>query len=147
MTNPLRTPEDYELFIYTLVEQFSSVHRSTVVFVRRGATLARIAGELYFEHDIRLVVRERIVSYCFPTRIDWYGYEVWQGDEKLFWYDSQPHPDDVGLASTDPHHKHIPPDIKHHRIPAPQLSFTRPNLPALIREIEEFIETLPHNLL
>ena len=26
--------------------------------------------------------------------------------------------------------------IKHHRIPAPQLSFTRPNLPVLIEEIQ-----------
>lgn len=32
--------------------------------------------------------------------------------------------------------KHIPPDIKHHRVPAPDLSFTRLNLPALITEIE-----------
>jgi len=29
-----------------------------------------------------------------------------------------------------------PPDINHHRIPAPDLSFTRPNLPLLIEEIE-----------
>jgi hypothetical protein len=36
-------------------------------------------------------------------------------------------------------HKHIPPDIKHHRIPAPNMSFTRPNLPALIQEVEELI--------
>ncbi|MEN8215749.1 MAG: hypothetical protein ABFS56_05115 [Pseudomonadota bacterium] len=35
------------------------------------------------------------------------------------------------LASTHPHHKHIPPDIKHNRIPAPILSFTHPNLPEL----------------
>ena len=35
-----------------------------------------------------------------------------------------------------PHHKHVPPDIKHHRVPAPDLSFTRPNLPFLIKEIE-----------
>jgi len=26
--------------------------------------------------------------------------------------------------------------IKHHRVPAPELSFTRPNLPVLIAEIE-----------
>lgn len=37
--------------------------------------------------------------------------------------------------STLPHHKHIPPDIKH-RVPAPNLSFTEPNPPALIKEIE-----------
>lgn len=31
----------------------------------------------------------------------------------------------------------IPPDMKHHRIPAPIISFTRPNLPLLIEEIEQ----------
>lgn len=31
------------------------------------------------------------------------------------------------------------PDIKHHRIPAFNLSFTRPNLPFLIEEIEQEI--------
>jgi hypothetical protein len=36
---------------------------------------------------------------------------------------------------TVPHHKHTPPDVKHHRIPAPGLSFTRPNLPFLLQEI------------
>jgi hypothetical protein len=48
MTNPFRTPEDYELFLYTLTEQFPSVRSSTIVFIRRGATLARVIGELYF---------------------------------------------------------------------------------------------------
>ena len=38
---------------------------------------------------------------------------------------------------TDPHHKHVPPDIKHHRILAPEMSFTRPNLSVLVQEIEE----------
>ncbi len=46
MNNPLRTPEDHELFLYTLTEQFPSVRRSTVTFVRLGATLTRVAGEL-----------------------------------------------------------------------------------------------------
>jgi len=40
------------------------------------------------------------------------------------------------LAVTDPHHKHIPPDIKHNRISAPALSFDKPNLPFLIEEIK-----------
>jgi len=40
------------------------------------------------------------------------------------------------LASTHPHHKHIQPDIKHHRVPAPGISFSQPNLPFLIEEIE-----------
>ncbi len=140
MTNPFRSPEDYELFLYTLTEQLPSVRSSSVVFIRRGATLARVVGELYFEHDIRLVVRERVLYHRWPLVIDWYGYEIWQGEEKLYWYDSQPHPNDPTLASTHPHHKHIPPNIKRNRIPAPQMSFTQPNFSVLIGEIEDLIK-------
>ena len=99
-------------------------------------------GELDFDYDIRLIVRERLVYHRLPAVIDWYGYEVWRGSEKLYWYDSQPHPNDPALRSTDPHHKHIPPDIKHHRIPAPEMSFSQPNLPALIHEIETLVEAI-----
>jgi hypothetical protein len=139
MTDPFRTAEDYELFLYSLQERFSSIRRSTVVFVRRGATLARVMGELFFHHDLRLVARERLLYHQLPIRLDEYGYEVWRGEEKLYWYDSQPHSAEPHLQSTHPHHKHIPPDIKHHRIPAPEISFTQPNFPALIREIENLI--------
>jgi hypothetical protein len=137
--NPLRTPEDYELFLYTLTEQFPAVRRSTVTFVRLGATLARVAGELHFDKGIRLVVRERVLYHRLPAVIDWYGYEVWQDEQKLYWYDSQPHPDDPALQSTHPHHKHVPPGSKHNRVPTPEMSFNRPNLPTLIREIETLI--------
>lgn len=139
MSNSLRTIEDYELFVYTIAEQFSSVRLSTLTLVRTGASLARVSGELHFDQDIRLVARERILYHRLPAVIDWYGYEIWRGQEKLYWYDSQPHPNDPTLQSTHPHHKHIPPDIKHNRIPAPEMSFIKPNLPALIREIEAII--------
>ena len=139
MSNPLRTPEDYELFIYSLSDQFESVRQSTVTVVRLGAFLGRIAGEIYFDHGFRLVVRERLLFDRLPVVIDWYGYEVWRGEEKLFWYDPQPHPDDSALQSSHPHHKHVPPGIKHNRIPAPQMSFSQPNLPVLIEEIERLI--------
>ncbi len=137
MSNPFRAPEDYELFLYTISENFPSVKRSTITFIRLGATLAKVAGEVYFENGIRLVVRERILFHRLPIILDWYGYEVYRGIEKLLWYDSQPHPHDESLQSTHPHHKHIPPNIKHNRIPAENMSFTQPNLPALIREIEQ----------
>ena len=55
-------------------------------------------------------------------------------------HDSQPHPNDPALQSSHPHHKHVPPDVKHNRIPAPEMSFTRPNLPVLIREIEALLK-------
>ena len=139
MTNSLRTPADYELFLYTLQETFPSIRHSTVTFVRRGATLARVAGELHFDRDVYLVVRERLLYDGLPVVIDSYGYEVFRGQEKLYWYDSQPPPDDASLQPSHPHHKHIPPDIKHHRVPAPAMSFTQPNLPVLIREIEDLL--------
>ncbi len=65
-----------------------------------------------------------------------YGYEVYRGAERLYWYDDFPHPEESALASTFPHHKHVPPDIRRNRIPAPNLQFTSPNLIAIIEEIE-----------
>jgi hypothetical protein len=140
MSTPLRTPEDYELFLYTLTEHYPSVIRSTLTLIRVGATMARVTGELFFSHDLRLMVRERLIYDRLPTIIDAYGYEVWQGKTRLFWYDSQPHPGEVDLQSTHPHHKHVQPDIKHHRIPAPGLSFADPNIPLLIAEIERLVD-------
>lgn len=141
MDNPFRTPEDYELFLYTITERFPTVWRSTITFVRVGATLARVRGELYFDGALRIIVRERLFYHRLPLTIEWYGYEVWKGEEKLYWYDSQPHPNDSFLQSSHPHHKHIPPDIKHNRIPAPEMSFNRPNLPTLIQEVEKLVNS------
>lgn len=64
-------------------------------------------------------------------------HEVIQNAEKLYWYDDFPHPNDPTLASTHPHHKHVTPNIKRNRIPAPDISFDKPNLPQIIHEIEE----------
>jgi len=69
-----------------------------------------------------------------------YGYEVYREEKRLYWYDDFPHPNDETLATTYPHHRHSPPGIKHNRVPAPEMSFTRPNLPAIVREIESMIE-------
>lgn len=140
MTNPLRTPQDYELFLYTLSDRYAFIRRSTLTFSRRGHSLARVAGEVFFDHGIRLAVRERLVFDRLPMLIEGYGYEVWREQEKLYWYDPQPHPNEPSLQSTHPHHKHVPPDIKHHRIPAPEMSFTQPNLPALLKEIERMLQ-------
>lgn len=139
MSNPFRTLEDYELFLYTLAEQFPSVRRSSLTLVRRGATLARVAGEVEFQGEFRLVVVERLLADRRPVMLDAYGYEIWRGQEKLCWYDCQPHPDDAALQSTHPHHKHVPPNMKHNRRPAPQMDFSRPNLPHLIAEVEALI--------
>ncbi len=139
MTNLLRTDTDYELFIYSLVELFPFVERSPLIFIRLGASLGRVTGELFFTNGLRLTGRERVLYQRLPAIIDWYGYEIWRNTEKLYWYDSQPHPNEPMLQSTHPHHKHVPPDIKHNRIPGPGMSFTEPNLPKLIAEIGSLI--------
>ena len=134
--NPLQSLPEYENFVYSLPQRYPIIQRSTLVLVRRGAAIAVLHGEIELTAGYRLTLREKLSFAGAPGAIVGYGYEVWQGDQELYWYDSQSHPDDSSLASTDPHHKHIPPDIKHHRVPAPGLSFHQPNLPFLIDEIE-----------
>jgi hypothetical protein len=131
------TLEDYELFIYALQDHYPSIQRSTLTVIRQASNVATVEGALFFRQGIQLRVMEVVRFDVDPPRVSRYGYAVWREQEKLYWYDSQPHPDDTSLAPTHPHHKHIPPDIKHHRIPAPDLSLTEPNLPFLIREIEQ----------
>ncbi|MBN1482936.1 hypothetical protein EH223_13460 [candidate division KSB1 bacterium] len=141
MNSPLQTPEAYELYIYSLKEHHASIEHSTLTFVRRGASLAKVSGELVFIKNYKLVVLERLSYDRLPMKIDGYGYEVWHGEQKLYWYDSQPHPDEPELQSTHPHHKHIQPNIKHNRVIAPNMSFTKPNLKTLVQEIENLIES------
>jgi hypothetical protein len=137
--NSFQSLHDYEEFVYTLQQRFPAIQSSSLVLVRRGKRVAVLQGELIFAHGYRVTIKERL-SYEDAVMIEDYGYELWHNAEKIAWYDSQPHPNEPTLASTHPHHKHIPPNIKRNRIPAPQMSFTQPNLPALIQEIEGFVK-------
>jgi len=132
------TLADYELFIYALQDEYASIRLSTLTVIHQASDVATVEGDVSFHNGLSLRVLEVVRFDVTPPRLARYGYKVRRGIEKLslYWYDSQPHPNDPVLAATDPHHKHIPPDIKHHRVPAPHMSFTRPNLPALIEEIE-----------
>ena len=134
--NPFQSLREYERFIYTLPHEFPSILHSTLTVVQRGRSFAELSGELTFANQQRLAVYERLTWQDGPLTLKGYSYEVWQGARKLCWYDSQPHPNDPRLASTHPHHKHICPNIKHNRIAAPDLSFSKPNLPFLISEAE-----------
>jgi len=111
------------------------IQRSTLVLVPHGATIAELTGIIFFVQDMNLAVWEDL-DFADEV-IHGYSYTVNKGNERLYWYDPQPHPNNPELASTHPHHKHVPPNIKHNRIPAPGLNFTTPNLPFLIREIEQ----------
>ncbi len=132
---------EYEHFIYSLLDAYPVIHHSTLVLIRHGPAFAELTGTVEFDQGITLGVWEDL---NFVRRvIQGYSYWVNRGEERLYWYDPQPHPDDQSLASTFPHHKHVAPDIKHNRVPAPGMSFEQPNLPFLIDEItREFLTQL-----
>lgn len=132
--NPLASLTSYSRFVAEILDR-PDVERSTVAVWSESRYTGVAEGEVLFRSGIRLRVREDLDF--ADALISAYGYEVYRGAERLFWYDDFPHPDDPELASTFPHHKHIPPDIKHNRVAAPSMSFERPNLPALIREAED----------
>ena len=138
MSHLLSRP-DYEQWLYAVPGTYASVRSSTVRFFTTSATAGVVQGTIFFHSGHELRVSE-FVDFAVGDILD-YGYEVWRDGEKLYWYDPQPHLHDPSLAATHPHHKHIAPDIKHHRIPAAELSFTQPNLPFLIREIEQSLES------
>jgi hypothetical protein len=133
--NPFRSLHEYEEYLYTLPQRYPVVAASTLVVARRGAAMATVNGTVIFHSGYHLVIRERLVFQNGPLVLVRYSYEVWLGQNKMYWYDPQPHPNNPDLALNHPHHKHAPPDIKHNRIPAPDLSFDEPNLPFLIREV------------
>lgn len=138
--NPFQSLRDYEVYVYTVSQRHASVLGSTLIVAQRGRRYVELSGEIAFVGGFRLTVYERLTLEKDRLSIEGYSYEGWMGSEKLYWYDSQPHPNDMTLRSTHPHHKHVPPDIKHNRIPAPTISFEQPNLPSLILEIEGLIE-------
>ncbi len=131
--NPLASLANYSRFVAELLDR-PTVTRSTVIVWSDSPFSGVAEGEVFFSNGIRLRMREELDFDA--ALIASYGYEVYRGAERLFWYDDFPHPDDTALASTFPHHKHVPPDIRRHRVPAPNMSFIRPNIPGLIAEIE-----------
>ena len=131
---PITNFHTYGKLIYSLQERYASVRRSTLVLATIGPTLAKLEGQVIFENDMVLDVWELIDFAAGQIRN--YSYEIYQTGEKIAWYDPFEHPHIPELASTYPHHKHILPDLRHTRIPAPGISFEQPNLPTLIEEIE-----------
>ena len=115
----LKSLARYSSFVAEILDR-PTVERSTVAVWSESPCAGTAEGEVYFKGGYRLRIREEL---DFDAGlITAYGYEVYRGTERLYWYDDFPHPNDPTLAATHPHHKHVPPDIKRHRIPAPQMS-------------------------
>jgi len=135
MSSPLNSYAEYTRFIYNFLAERPTVESHTLVVYTTSQTVGITRGHIVFRSGYILRVFEQI---DFVTHhILKYVYELTYQDEQLWWYDPMPHPDIQELQSTHPHHKHVPPDMKHHRIPAPDLSFIEPNLSRLIDEVED----------
>jgi hypothetical protein len=140
--NPLASVADYCQFLAELVNR-PDVLRSTITAWSASPYTGVAEGDLFFVGGFRLRMREEID--LDEQLITSYGYEIYRGAEKLYWYDDFPHPNDPTLASTHPHHKHVPPNINRNRIAAPGISFTVPNLPQIIQELEELMAEIRSN--
>ncbi len=128
--NPLGSLADYSRFVSELLDR-PLVEGSTVSVWSASSYTGVAEGEIFFHRGFRIRVREEL---DFNSQlITSYGYEAYKGQERLYWYDDFPHPRDSSLASTFPHHKHVPPIIKRNRIPAPEISFILPNLQFIVR--------------
>lgn len=135
MKDILSSLSDYSRLVAHLLNR-PGVIRSTVTVWSVSPYTGVAEGEVFFANGLKLRMREEL---DFDEHlIASYVYEVYQGNEKLYWYDDFPHPNDPTLTSTHPHHKHVPPNIKRNRIPAPGLSFQKPNLPFILEEVETF---------
>ena len=127
--------DTYSKLVYTLQDKYPSIQHSTLVLAPMGRTLSRLEGQITFEQEFVLDIWEFIDYSSDEPYIRHYSYEIYHAGEKIAWYDPFPHPHMPELASTHPHHKHVQPDIKNNRIPAPGISFDHPNVLQLIEEI------------
>jgi hypothetical protein len=107
-SSPLRSLAEYSRFVAELLDNLR-IERSTVRIWSDSPYTGIAEGEVFFRDGLRLRMREEIDFAA--GLIASYGYEVHRGEERLYWYDDFPHPNDPSLASTFPHHKHIPPNI------------------------------------
>jgi hypothetical protein len=102
--NPLKSLACYSRFI-TEILNHPAVSRSTVSVWSDSPYTGTAEGEVWFAGGIRLRMREEL---DFEVGIiSAYGYEVYRMDERLYWYDDFPHPNDAELASTYPHPEQV----------------------------------------
>ncbi len=127
----------YSHLIASLPDQFPLIESSTLTVYTIGPGVAEVQGQLRFPDGYVLDVWELLD--LSAQSLHAYSYELDHAGERVWWYDPTEHPGDESLRGTFPHHKHTLPDLKHHRVPAPGISFTHPNLPFLLQEIQRLI--------
>ncbi len=128
----LLSRSEYEHYLYVQLPQQAEVVRSTLRLYTNSATTSIVRGQIELVNGLTVQVFE-FIDLADETLLE-YSYAVYEGDEKIRWYDAQPHPENPVLKQTFPHHFHAAPDIKHNRQPAPGISFDSPNLLTIIND-------------
>lgn len=128
----LLSRSEYEHYLYVLLPQHAQVVRSTLRLFTNSAATSMVRGQIELDNNLVIRVFEYI-DLADETFLE-YSYAIYEGEEKIRWYDAQPHPENPTLKPTFPHHFHSPPDIKHNRQPAHGISYSQPNLPAIIAD-------------
>lgn len=123
----------YSRHVHSLHERFAFVTASTLCVIPMGATLARVEGRLECAGGLAIEVWE-LVDFA-EHRLRSYSYEIYCGAEKVSWYDHWPHPELPELAVTFPHHRHLPPNLRDNRQPAPGIGFNHPNLDVVLTDV------------
>lgn len=129
--------KEYCSLLVGLPEQYPVIQSSTLSAYTIGPFTAEVVGQVIFAGGYMLDVWELLDLSTGAIRS--YSYELDQAEKKIWWYDPMEHPENPVLQSSIPHHKHIYPNIKQNRVPAPDISFTEPNLPFLIQEVEALL--------
>ncbi len=135
MSAPLDDIANYSAFVYAVAERHPFVTHSALTLAPIGATLAKLEGRVECRGGVHLELWE-LVDFA-ARRIRTYSYEVYRGDEKVSWYDAWEHPEIPALADTFPHHKHVPPNLRDNRVPAPGISFESPNLDVVLDDVRQ----------
>ncbi len=145
---PFPSRAEYEQLLYSLPEQFPEIETSTLRLYSTSKYAASVKGQVHFRNGLVLRVTE--VVDLRAELIQTYSYTVLRGEERVRWYDPQPHPEQPDLLANFPHHRHEPPapaaqsdlTIKHNRRPAPGISFEAENLTTLIADCIELGKSL-----
>jgi hypothetical protein len=93
--NPLKSLAEYSHFITETLDR-PGVQRSTVVVWSDSPYTGTAEGEVFFAGGVRLRMREELDFNA--GLITSYGYEVYQGEVRMYWYDDFPHPNSSSLA-------------------------------------------------
>ncbi len=118
------------LFIHFLIH--SEIQSSTLHLYTNSAATCFVRGSIWFQNGLEIRVFEYL-DLSDGELLD-YSYTVFHDEERIRWYDPQPHLENPDLQSTFPHHFHEPPNIKRNRKPAYGISFDSLNLPTLIAD-------------